>query len=259
MSDYGSTTWSARHDGALTRAERTRELVRAARGLVRAELTRLARTLGLSGRHRDRVLEPLELPTTPLAAAALERLAHTPDWNVGHSLRTYAFGALLATRDGQTFDAELAFVAAALHDLGLVELGPARCFAHRGAELARATCLAAGAAPERAAQVAEAICLHLNVLPTGSAEARLVRAGAGYDVVGDRFFDLSGEQRRHVLARWPRGDFARSIARELVREADANPKTRAALLCAKLSFPTLIARADRWFSRDAPPGEPAGA
>jgi hypothetical protein len=63
------------------------------------------------------------MPRTPLAlalalaAAALSRRVG-PDLLFNHCMRTFVFGALHAGHHGQTYDAESAFVAAAVHDLG---------------------------------------------------------------------------------------------------------------------------------------------
>lgn len=260
---FGSTAWAARTHGRPSGGERWLELARGLRALTGARLHHLGRRLGLARGARwaahDAALamREVELPRTPLALAALARLDHAPPWLVAHSLRSYLWGALLAVRDGTAFDQELAFTAVALHDLGLTCVGPEPCFAHRGAELARATCLAAGASARRAAEVADAICQHLNVSPTGTAEAQLVRAGAGYDVVGDRFFDLPRALRREILTRSPRDGFAEHLQAALAAEAGRQPQTRIAFLCSAMRFPALIARADRWFAREL--AAPAGA
>lgn len=248
---YGTSAWAARGGGRLTRGEQGLEALRGVKVLAEVEADRLARALGLGRRAFHLALAEVPLPRSPLAEAAQARLARTPAWNVGHSMRTWLWGALLGKRDGVAVDAELLFAAAALHDLGLTDEGPQPCFAHRGAELARATCLSAGASPERAAAVADAICQHLNVVPSGPPEARLVRAGAGYDVVGDRFFELSRDVRVEVVAVWPRRDFAAVVSKALEGEAGRHPGTRVEFLCHHLHFPALIARADRWFVRDA--------
>jgi hypothetical protein len=56
-----------------------------------------------------------------------------------HCYRTYLFGAALGTRDGLDWDAELLFVAAMLHDLGLTDfIGDDGPFERRGAAAAEA-------------------------------------------------------------------------------------------------------------------------
>lgn len=248
---YGTTGWAAAGGGDLTTWERRAELLRALRAQLRASRERLARRLGLGPRPFLLALAEVPLPRSPLADAAHQRLSQGPAWNLGHSLRSYLWAALLAKRDGRSFDAELLFAACALHDLGLVEPGPQGCFSHRGAELARVCCLSAGAPPERAGAVAEAICQHLNVVPSAlSAEAWLVRAGSGFDVIGDRFFDLAPETRQAVHQAFPRAGFAEAVTSVLLAETAAHPGTRIAFLCQALRFPALVKRADGWFRRD---------
>ncbi len=247
---FGTTAWARTRDGCLSATERLAELARGIASLARAEGERLGHRVGLAPRAFSLALDEVAWPDTPLTRAALARLETTPAWNVGHSLRTYVFGAVLARRDGVTFDAELAFAAAALHDLGLVEPGPEACFAHRGAELARAVVLGAGATSDRAAAVADAICQHVDV-SASPAEAFVVRTGAGFDVIGDRYTHLAPAVRRATIARWPRDRFAASITERLEAEARAHPGTRPAFLCGPLRFPQLVRRAERWFLRDA--------
>jgi len=248
MDAFGTTGWAAAGGGRLTAGERVLEVARGLGQLARDELGRL---IGLRPPELALALAEVERPRTPLADAALRRLEATPAWNVGHSMRSWLFGALLARRDGVAFDAELAFVAAALHDLGLVGDGSEACFAHRGAELARRLCLATGASEARAATVADAICQHLDVDAAPTGEARVVRFGSGLDVVGARFFELSPTTRRAVVQAWPRGEFARDVTAALEREAQRHPETRVGLLCGALRFPHLIARAERRFAEDA--------
>src|SRR5512132_1237844 len=97
--------------------------------------------------------ETAPVPDTRLAAAA-EALAVrvSPSALVGHCRRTYAFGAALLDRQGRTFDAELLYIAAMLHDLGLTDefedgVTP---FEKRGADVARQALLTEGAPEETA-------------------------------------------------------------------------------------------------------------
>jgi HD superfamily phosphodiesterase len=52
-----------------------------------------------------------------------------PPFLVNHSFRSHFFAVGLADRDGVRFDEELLYVAALLHDIGLVEeFDTGRCF-----------------------------------------------------------------------------------------------------------------------------------
>src|ERR1700752_2570368 len=63
----------------------------------------------------------IPLPSTSLArkAAALSRTV-SPEFLFNHAMRSYLFGAAYALRHGVHYNSEAAFVAAALHDLGLL-------------------------------------------------------------------------------------------------------------------------------------------
>src|SRR5881397_1505718 len=105
------------------------------------------------------------VPDTALARAATELLnATSPPALVNHCLRTYQFGTALGERDGLKADAEVLYVGAALHDLGLTERfdGP-EPFEALGAQAAYALLTGAGCPEERARYVGEAIAFHLAV------------------------------------------------------------------------------------------------
>src|SRR5918998_2408751 len=101
---------------------------------------------------------PAPIPDTGLAAAAeaLTLRVSSPAL-VGHCRRTYAFGAAVLQQRGRTFDTELLYIAAMLHDLGLTDEfeDGVTSFEQRGADVARRALLAEGAAPETAALVHE--------------------------------------------------------------------------------------------------------
>lgn len=93
---------------------------------------------------------------TALEAASLPR-AQAPGVLAAHCYRTYLFGAALGTRDGLDWDAELLFVSAMLHDLGLTDfLGCEGPFEQRGATAAQEWLIDHGWAGDRASGVARA-------------------------------------------------------------------------------------------------------
>jgi hypothetical protein len=64
----------------------------------------------------------VRLPRSDLAlAAATFSRQNCPDFLFNHCMRTFTFGVLLLQRRRLSFDADTAFVAAALHDLGLLQ------------------------------------------------------------------------------------------------------------------------------------------
>ena len=76
------------------------------------------------------------------------------------------------------------------------------------------------------------------------AEAYLLNAGAGIDVVGLRAELLPAAVRAEVLRRHPRGDLAAQFAELSAREAAARPRSRMALLL-RLGFADLARRNDQ--------------
>jgi len=239
LTDVGTWTWAERTDGRLGRLDRA-ELIR------QGVLARLSR---LTARW-ERPL-PADLPQPPdsaLARDADERVRELSSPALyGHCLRTWAFAALFAQRDRVAHDAELLYLACVLHDLGLTEAHDCRdagseCFAVEGARAARDLLGAHGEEEERAGRVAEAISLHLNIsVPERlGAEASLLSKGVMLDVVGRRVRKLPPAAVSGVVARWPRDGSGAALLAATRRQAQARPRSRAALLH-RLGFTDLVA------------------
>lgn len=246
----GTLQW-ARCGGALARRDRRRLLAQAMLARLGALPHRWKRRLGLSDRDLARV-DPaaLRVPDSPAALQATELLAATSaPWLVNHCMRTYLWGAILARAGGLRFDEELLFVASALHDLGLTaqhacSVHGTACFAVAGARAAQEFAGRAGWPAQRTERLVEAITLHLNVrvgLQHG-AEAHLLHAGAGMDVVGRRRSEVHAEDRTVVLERYPRLNFKQQISAAIDEEARNQPDARAAFLV-RLGFIGMIRRA----------------
>ena len=150
----------------------------------------------------------------------------SPDFLVEHCLRTYVFGCALARRDGLSFDRELLYLAAVMHDLGLTQAcqGP-RAFEVEGADRAYQFLLEHQVPNERAEAVHQAIVLHARVGLTvrHTREGALLQAGAGLDVVGLRAEDLSQQGRQRVVQSWPRRDFKSQFSQLLRNQWQCKP------------------------------------
>jgi hypothetical protein len=137
----------------------------------------------------------------------------------------------LGERDKLRFDAELLYVAALLHDLGLVaEFDTGRCFEVDGAAAAADLAAAAGWSEERRDALAEAIRLHVALeeeLGEGP-EAYLLWHATGLDVVGHRLHDLDRRAIESIVARYPRLDFKRGFTDLLRDQAARKPSCWAA-------------------------------
>ena len=157
----------------------------------------------------------IEIPGTALAREATEYVRDTAGPLLyDHSARVYQFGALQGRRRGLDFDAELLYVAALFHDLGLVAGHRTdRRFELDGADEARRFLLGHGVDAERARVAWTAIALHTTPgIPEHlEPEVALVTAGVEYDVLGIGYGDLPAEERAAVVAAHPRPDFKRRI------------------------------------------------
>lgn len=180
----------------------------------------------------------LSPPDSPLAQAAAALCAdNSPEFLLNHCLRTYAWGVLLAHRDDVRYDNEVLYLSCLLHDLGLTAVSPpdspTPCFAVAGAAGALRFLNTQGCLDERAVRVANAISLHLNaeVPVTQGSEAHLLRQGAGLDVVGGRYGQVSAPAREQVLALYPRGPMKTGLRGLLGAPSVRRPRTRLALLC----------------------------
>ncbi|MFE5908268.1 HD domain-containing protein [Streptomyces wedmorensis] len=159
------------------------------------------------------------IPDSRLATAATELVRDTTsDLIYDHSRRVYLFGALQGRARGLAFDAELLYVGAMFHDLGLGEKhrGSGRRFEVDGAEEAAAFLRAQGADEDAVRRVWTAIALHTTpgVPAFMEPEVALVTAGVEYDVLGIGYDDpaaVDPGDRAAIVAAHPRPDFKRRI------------------------------------------------
>ena len=171
-------------------------------------------------------------PDSRLAHQA-EELVRTssPPFLTNHCFRSHAWAVALAARDGIRFDAELLYVAALLHDIGLVvEFDTGRCFELDSAAAAAKLAAAAGWSQERCEALAEAIRLHVALeeeLGNGP-ETYLLWHATGLDVRGHRYRDLDRRTIDSVLASYPPLDFKRGFTDLLLDQAGRKPNCWAA-------------------------------
>lgn len=227
----GSIEWTERTGGVLTPRERwslAGPLLRDELHIVRgAAATALRRHPGRHARLDPRVLLPPDSALARDAEVAARDLLSPALLN--HSRRSYAWGAALAATDDVTFDHELLYVAAMLHDTGLPSPVPGVDFTVRSAQVSRELSAAHGMTPADQEVVANAISLHHSpgIGLDDGAEAFLLSAGAGVDVFGLRSERLPDAVRRQVVAQYPRLGFKREFARLFRAEARQVPHGRA--------------------------------
>jgi hypothetical protein len=178
-------------------------------------------------------LDDLPLPSSPAARAALgvAREYYT-DAFVNHCVRSYLWGAAQGRLTGLAFDDELLFVAAMLHDLGLVREFDNHTlpFEEAGGHVARVFGAGAGWSRERSTRASEIIVRHMwdEVDPAIDPEGHLLCIGTGLDISG-RHAELWPETlRADVVERYPRLTLRDEFLQCFQDQADRKPVSSAA-------------------------------
>ena len=178
----------------------------------------------------------MPVPDSAIAGQARELIATAaPPFLVNHSVRAYAWAVELAAHDGLRFDAEILYVSALLHDIGLVpayDLGG--CFETDGAVAAERFALEQGVAPERARAIYDVIELQMadDLPPDPASEVVLLWDSTGTDVTGYRFADVRRAIVPGVLAAYPRLDFKREFGALFADQAARKPTCSVARMVA---------------------------
>jgi hypothetical protein len=151
----------------------------------------------------------IAIPDSQLARAATQLVRDTePDLLFHHSRRVFLFGALAGRRRGLRFDAELLYVGALFHDMGLVPAysSASERFEVDGANAARAFLQAHGVGEGDVEQVWDAIALHTTPgIPRHKKPVvALVTAGVEMDVLGLAYDEFDPGERDAVVLAHPR-------------------------------------------------------
>jgi hypothetical protein len=142
------------------------------------------------------------------------------------------------------------YVTCLLHDLGVTDryrdtVSGQACFAATAATIARDWSRERDWREPRCGALADAICQHINpdVRPEHGIEAHLMQAGAGFDVIGMRHWEVATPTVKTVLARHPRLGFKKSFGSAMCAHADHHHGTRMHVLFRYLWFGARINRA----------------
>jgi cyanamide hydratase family protein with HD domain len=178
-------------------------------------------------------LNELVVPDTAASAAAQEvASAYLSPALLNHSLRAYVWAAVRGTARGIPFDPELLYVAAMLHDLGLVAAFDSHtlAFEEAGGHVASVFAAGAGWTAQRRERLSEVIIRHmwLEVDESTDPEGHLLAHSTATDVVGASLDDFDRDFRREVLARYPRLDFTADFLACFQAQAARKPASSAA-------------------------------
>lgn len=178
-------------------------------------------------------LDDLVIPDTGACRAALEVATryHSPSL-LNHSVRAYLWAAGYARANGIGFDAELLYVSAMLHDIGLVAEFDSHTapYEEAGGHLAWAFCAGAGWLPERRQRAYEVIVRHMweEVPVEEDPEGHLLELSTGMDISGRRTGEIPAGLREEVLARHPRLEIAKEFAACVADQGERKPSSLAA-------------------------------
>ncbi|MFI7635830.1 HD domain-containing protein [Nonomuraea sp. NPDC049400] len=176
--------------------------------------------------------DDLVIPDTPACRGALEVAAryHTPSL-LNHSIRAYLWAAAYARDHGIAFDAELLYVSAMLHDIGLVAEFDSHNlpFEESGGDVAWVFCAGAGWSPERRVRAREVIIRHMwdEVPVEEDPEGHLLELSTGMDISGRRTDEIPEGIRREVLERYPRLEIAKEFSACVSEQGARKPSSLA--------------------------------
>jgi hypothetical protein len=170
------------------------------------------------------------IPDSLLANAATEILReYSTDLLFNHSVRVYLFAAEQGRQKELHFDAELLYIAAAFHDLGLTKKFSSQNerFEVDGANAARQFLTAHNVPEEQVQTVWEAIALHSTpgIAQYMRPEVALLYSGVGLDVLGKGFDQFPAKLRDEIVARYPRKRFKEDFVQEYFRGVAHKPET----------------------------------
>jgi hypothetical protein len=178
-------------------------------------------------------LADVPAPDSATAARALEVVAEfsTPAL-LHHCRRSYVWAAAYAVEHAIGFDAELLWVSAMLHDIGLSPSFDAHevPFEYAGGDVAWVFGAGAGWPVERRRRSAEIIVRHMwdGVDVEEDPEGFLLEIATGLDISGRNAQWWPGELRAEVVAAWPRLDLASQFTACFAAQAERKPGSTAA-------------------------------
>ena len=134
-----------------------------------------------------------------------------------HSHRVFFWANELGRQTGEPFDAELLFICAAFHDLGLLKKFSSEDdrFEVDSANAVRQFLEHHDAPPARIQVAWDAISLHTTpgIAAYKPLEVELLYNGVGLDVLGIGYEQFPGDLRKKIVDQYPRTNFKQDIAK----------------------------------------------
>ena len=185
---------------------------------------------GVTEPETSQTIAGISIPDTAVANAATNLVLDADnDLLFHHSRRVFLWGMLKSHRRGLSPDAELSYVGAMFHDLGLTPKyrSTHQRFEIDGADMAAAFLLDHGYSPSEARTVWLSIALHTTPeIPEHlGPEVHLVTLGVETDVLGRQLDEITDEQRAAVVAAHPRPNFKNRIQHAFYEGMKARPQT----------------------------------
>lgn len=166
--------------------------------------------------HKPKAVAGIKIPDSTIAGQATELLLeHGTEFLYNHSLRAFVFASLNGVQNKIPYDAEILYVSAVFHDLGLTPhySSPDKRFEVDGANAARDFLRSHGLSQQVLQLVWDAIALHTSpgIAEHKEAEVALLNYGVALDVVGRGFEQLSEKDRDDIVKQFPRTGFKNKI------------------------------------------------
>lgn len=163
-----------------------------------------------------KMIAGVRLPDSAMSVQATELLhEHGSELLYNHSLRTFLFAALNGEQNKLLFDAELLYVSAMFHDLGLTAhfRSDDKRFEVDGANAARDFLRGFGLSPHSLQLVWDTIALHTSpgIAEYKEPEVALLNYGAALDVVGKGYDRLAADHREEIVRHFPRQGLKQQI------------------------------------------------
>lgn len=163
-----------------------------------------------------KIIAGIKMPDSAIAKQATELLReHGSDLLYNHSLRSFLFASLNGQQNDIQYDAEILYVSAMFHDLGLTAhyRSSDKRFEVDGADAARNFLIGHGVSPQLLQLVWDAIALHTSpgIAEYKEPEVALLNFGVALDVVGKGYHQLSNENRDEIVKQFPRSELKKNI------------------------------------------------